>query len=339
MQVGGTYFRSVWMEGLTVCMIDQTLLPFEFRVQRLKDHQSTCDAIRTMVVRGAGAIGAAAGFAMAQAAFEAKKGGYDVFIEQARQRISATRPTARDLFASLEHVHSAALKSPEFALETALQLADLNAEAGRMIGEHGKHLIREGMGVLTHCNAGWLGLVDYGSALAPLYAAHSEGKRFTVFADETRPRSQGARLTAWELHNAGIEHYIIPDNAAAWLMKQGRIGLVITGADRIAANGDTANKIGTLEKALAAKHYGIPFYIAAPTSTIDLDCPDGDAIPIEERDPDEVHFLTGPSKDGEMHTIRLTSPGSPALNPAFDVCPADLITGFITEKGISPLPL
>ncbi|HRY97966.1 MAG TPA: S-methyl-5-thioribose-1-phosphate isomerase [Bacteroidales bacterium] len=334
MEVRGKSYRSVWMEGGTVCMIDQTLLPFAFNIVRCEDHHATCRAIQTMVTRGAGAIGAAAGFAMAQAALAGKEENYEERLVQARDLIASARPTARDLFASLEAVYQAALLSPAAALEKALALADQNAEAGRRIGQHGKHLIREGMGVLTHCNAGWLGLVDHGSALAPLYAAHREGRRFTVFADETRPRSQGARLTAWELEQEGIAHYIIPDNAAAWLMHQGRIGLVITGADRIAANGDTANKIGTLQKAIAAQHYHIPFYIAAPLSTFDPHCPGGDDIPIEARSEEEVHYQTGPDEEGVLRTVRVTSPGSPALNPAFDVTPHQLITGYITEEGI-----
>jgi methylthioribose-1-phosphate isomerase len=323
------------MEGLTVCMIDQTTIPFDFRVLRYSDYRDTYTAIGTMKVRGAGAIGAAAAFAMAQAANEDANGPYETTISLARQQIASARPTARDLFAGLDAVYQEALSSPAAALKAAQRWADNNAEAGRRIGEHGKSLIREGMGILTHCNAGWLALVDFGSALAPIYAAHQEGKRFTVFADETRPRGQGARITAWELEQEGIAHYIIPDNAAAWLMSQGKIDLVITGADRIAANGDTANKIGTLEKALAAKYYGIPFYVAAPLSTFDPHSPTGNDIPIEERPEEEVHYQTGPDEQGVLRTIRITSPGSPALNPAFDVTPSELITGYITEEGIT----
>ncbi|MBE0641109.1 MAG: S-methyl-5-thioribose-1-phosphate isomerase [Bacteroidales bacterium] len=335
MNVKGKHYRSVWMEGLTVCMIDQTTIPFDFRVLRYSDYRDTCTAIRSMKVRGAGAIGAAAAFAMAQAANEHANGPYEATISLARRQIASARPTARDLFAGLDAVYQEALSSPASALKAAQRWADNNEEAGRRIGEHGKSLIREGMGILTHCNAGWLALVDFGSALAPIYAAHQEGKRFTVFADETRPRGQGARITAWELEQEGIAHYIIPDNAAAWLMKQGRIDLVITGADRIAANGDTANKIGTLEKALAAKYYGIPFYVAAPLSTFDPHCPTGNDIPIEERPEEEVHYQTGPDEQGVLRTIRVSSPGSPALNPSFDVTSAELITGYITEEGVT----
>lgn len=335
MKVNGIDYRSVWMEGLSVYLIDQTLLPFHFEVKRMENHYESCDAIRSMMTRGAGAIGALAGFAMAQAAFESRGLSYELLIRQAKERIAATRPTARDLFDSLERVFAAALNSPEEAYQKALDLADANAEAGRKIGQHGKALIRDGMGILTHCNAGWLALVDYGSALAPIYAAADDRKHFTVYVDETRPRAQGARLTAWELNAGGIDHHIIPDNAAAWLMKQGKIDLVITGADRIAVNGDTANKIGTLEKALAAKYFDIPFYVAAPTSTFDTACKSGEDIPIEDRSPDEVMFQEGPDENGILRKIRLTSPGSPVLNPAFDVTPSELITGFITEEGIA----
>jgi S-methyl-5-thioribose-1-phosphate isomerase len=190
------------------------------------------------------------------------------------------------------------------------------------------------MQIETHCNAGWLAFVDYGTALSPIYRSHANGKRVFVYVDETRPRSQGARLTAWELGQAGIDHAIIPDNAGAWLMSLGKIEMVITGADRIAANGDTANKIGTLEKAIAAHAYGIPFYIAAPSSTFDAACQNGSAIPIEERSEDEVLYMDGITSKGVPERILVCSPGSHAMNPSFDVTPAKYITGIITEKGI-----
>ncbi|NLA23774.1 MAG: S-methyl-5-thioribose-1-phosphate isomerase, partial [Bacteroidales bacterium] len=213
-------------------------------------------------------------------------------------------------------------------------VADECAEQGRLIGVHGNKLIENNAGILTHCNAGWLALVDYGSALAPIYEAHRSGKSPKVFVDETRPRSQGAKLTAWELHQEGVEHVVIADNSAAYYMSKGFINICITGADRIARNGDIANKTGTLSRAIAAKYYGIPFYIAAPASTFDRDCKTGNEIIIEQRDQDEVLYQTGPDKIGEMHTIRVVSPGSQALNPAFDVTPTELITAFITEKGV-----
>jgi methylthioribose-1-phosphate isomerase len=213
-------------------------------------------------------------------------------------------------------------------------MADENIAEARKIGEYGSTLIGNGSRILTHCNAGWLAFVDFGSALAPLYVAKREGKDFFVYADETRPRSQGARLTAWELQNEGIPHAIVPDNAGAYLMSRGMIDFVIVGADRITANGDAANKIGTFEKAIVAKEFGIPFYVAAPFSTIDFGLPDGSGIIIEERSDDEVLYGSGPDSDGVIRTIRLASPGSHALNPAFDVTPAKYITAFITEKGM-----
>ncbi|GAB4325040.1 MAG: S-methyl-5-thioribose-1-phosphate isomerase [Bacteroidales bacterium] len=322
------------MEGNEVVMIDQRKLPFSFSLFRSGDYRTTCKAIREMVTRGAGAIGAAAAFAMVQAAMEAEKTNNPGLLLRAREEIRLTRPTAFNLFYNLEKVFAACQKSVDEALTIAQQLADENAEEGRLIGVHGAKLITEGMKIATHCNAGWLGFVDYGSALSPVYTAFRDGKELFVFADETRPRSQGARLTAWELAQEGVPHTIIPDNATAWLMQQGEIEMMITGADRIAANGDTANKIGTLEKAIAAHHFGIPFYVAAPLSTFDLSVSDGSGIPIENRDEREVHYAEGPDDQGFLHTIRLTNPDSQALNPAFDVTPANLITGFITPKGI-----
>jgi S-methyl-5-thioribose-1-phosphate isomerase len=333
MLVKGKEYRTVWIERGSVFMIEQNLLPFEFRIIECRSYKDTCRAIRDMVVRGAGAIGAAAGYAMAQAGMEAASGDEEALL-QARGEIESTRPTARNLFYAVERVFAAAAEAPGKAVTEAMRIADEDAEASRKIGEYGSQLIRDGYGISTHCNAGWLAFVDYGTALSPIYLSYSQGKNILVYVDETRPRGQGARLTAWELNNAGVPHVIIPDNATAWLMMQGKINLVIVGADRIAANGDTANKIGTLEKAIAARHYGIPFYVAAPTSTIDYNCPDGSHITIEERSPDEVLYQEGMTVDGKRERILVCSPGSKALNPAFDVTPANLITGFITEKGI-----
>jgi methylthioribose-1-phosphate isomerase len=336
MKVNGKEYRTIWMERSSVFMIEQNLLPFEFRIAECKTYLDTCHAIRSMMVRGAGAIGAAAGYAMAQAALSLRP----EKLGEARRMIESTRPTARNLFYAVEKVYAAALDSPAGAVEAAYSIANEDAEASRRIGELGNELIPDKAGIGTHCNAGWLAFVDYGTALSPVYHAFLHGKDIFVYADETRPRSQGARLTAWELHQAGIPHAIIPDNAMAWYMAQGRIDLMIVGADRIAANGDTANKIGTLEKAIAAKHFGIPFYVAAPTSTIDRDCPGGQHIIIEERDPDEVLYQDGITLDGRREKVLVCSPGSPALNPAFDVTPANLITAFITEQGIfKPLEL
>ncbi len=342
MKVNGKYFRTIWMDNETgeVSMIDQNALPFSFEIFIAQNYRDTCHAIVTMITRGAGAIGAAAGFAMAQAFIEgsAKMGSesqeFLVFVESSRKEIEATRPTARNLFYATERVYNAGLKSVENAVCEAQRLADQNIADAKQIGEYGSILIQNGSRILTHCNAGWLGFVDYGSALAPLYIAKEQGKEFFVYADETRPRNQGARLTAWELQNEGIPHKIVPDNAGAYLMSQGMIDFVITGADRIASNGDTANKIGTLEKAIVAKEFGIPFYVAVPFSTIDFSLSDGTQIPIEERNEDEVLTYSGPDSEGIMRNIRMASPGSHALNPAFDVTPARYITGFITEKGI-----
>ncbi|MBP6871847.1 MAG: S-methyl-5-thioribose-1-phosphate isomerase [Bacteroidales bacterium] len=334
MLVNGIDYRTIRMEGPSVYMIDQNLLPFEFRIIRTERYTDTCEAIRNMTVRGAGAIGAAAGFAMAQACLEAPASSYAASIEKARIVIESTRPTARNLFYAVERVFKAGMISVDQAIEEAQKIADEDSGASRRIGEFGSELIREGFRIATHCNAGWLAFVDYGTALSPVYHSFKAGKKIFVYADETRPRGQGARLTAWELHNAGIPHAIIPDNATAWYMAQGKIDLVIVGADRIAANGDTANKIGTLEKAIAAKHYGIPFFVAAPASTFDPLCPDGSHIAIEERNPDEVLYQEGLTKDGKRERVLVCSPGSPALNPAFDVTPAGLISGYITEQGV-----
>jgi S-methyl-5-thioribose-1-phosphate isomerase len=346
MNVSGTHYRTIWMEGSSVIMIDQNALPFSFEIFEAKNYKDACHAIVTMITRGAGAIGAAAGFAMAQAFSEGTRGegqgaNYEKytkeqleFFESARKEIEATRPTARNLFYATERVYNAGLKSPEAAVAEAQKLADENVADAKTIGEYGSSLIQNGSRILTHCNAGWLGFVDYGSALAPMYIAKEQGKKFFVYADETRPRNQGARLTAWELQNEGIPHLIVPDNAGAHLMSRGKIDFVITGADRIAANGDAANKIGTFEKAIVAKEFGIPFYIAVPFSTIDFSISDGTQITIEARSEDEVLSYTGPDSAGIMHTIRMASPGSHAMNPAFDVTPARFITGFITEKGI-----
>lgn len=328
MKVGNTHYKTLWMEGSVVYLIDQTLLPFEFKIKACKTSAETCEAIKNMTVRGAGAIGAAAGFAMAQAYIE----GLDP--ELARECIRATRPTARDLFYAVDKVFEAGKLSSGAAFAEAQRLSLANEEAVKKIGTNGAHLIKENTRILTHCNAGWLAFVDYGSALSPIYEAQRLGRKVFVYADETRPRSQGARLTAWELMNENIEHLIVPDNAGAHLMSKGKVDLIIVGADRIAANGDTANKIGTFEKAIVAKQFGIPFYVAAPLSTFDLSAKTGNDIEIEERSPDEVNYQTGPDLHGQMHTIRVSNPDSDAYNPAFDVTPAEFITGIITEKGI-----
>ena len=334
MHVGNKEYRTVWMKGRTVYMIEQNLLPFRFKIFKAKTHLDTAHAIKTMIIRGAGAIGAAAGYAMAQAFLEAEGATFWEYIETARKTIESTRPTAQNLFYAVERVYAAGKKSVKAAVAEAEAVADEDAFASQQIGKYGNTLIKDGFRIETHCNAGWLAFVDYGTALSPIYMAHKEGKKIFVYVDETRPRSQGARLTAWELKNEEVPHVIVPDNAGAHLMSKGLVDMMITGADRIALNGDTANKIGTFEKAIVAKEFGIPFYIAAPTSTFDAACPSGKNIVIEERSMDEVNYAEGPDAKGVLRKIRLSSPGSDALNPAFDVTPAKYITGIITENGI-----
>jgi len=349
MRVHGTPYRTLWLEGSVVRMIDQTLLPFEFRIVSCATHHDTAAAIREMVVRGAPALGAAGAFAMAQAFAEAPPVAAWPYAHEARTRIAATRPTARDLFAGIEHVWSAAEASPrnpaeasprnpaEAALAAAHAFAEASVESCRMLGEHGAALIPQGARVLTHCNAGWLATVDFGSALAPVFSAAAQGRPPFVWVDETRPRGQGARLTAWELANEELAHAVIADNAAAHYMSRGEVDLVIVGADRIAANGDVVNKVGTLAKAVCAREFGIPFYVAAPPSTFDARTADGMSVEIEERGGDEVHYQTGPDDDGAIHRIRVTAPGSPARNPAFDATPARLVTGYVTDRGVLTL--
>jgi methylthioribose-1-phosphate isomerase len=340
MRVNGTPYRTVWMTGGTVHLIDQNRLPFDFRVIQCADHRATAEAIRDMTVRGAPAIGASAGYALAQAFAEAPAGDPWPYARAARAFIEATRPTARDLFHGTEHVWSAteAAAHPAAAVQAALDaaeaLADESVESCRRIGQYGAERIADGARVLTHCNAGWLATVDYGTALAPVYAAVADGKQVHVWVDETRPRAQGARLTAWELAGEGIPHSVIADNAAAFLMSRGEVDLVIVGADRVAANGDVVNKVGTLAKAVCAREFGVPFYVAVPPSTFDAAVPDGGSIIIEERSEDEVHYQTGPDEEGTMRRIRVTSPGCSARNPAFDVTPARLVTAYVTECGV-----
>lgn len=334
MRVGDKSYQTVWIEGTTVCMIEQNLLPFEFKIHECKTYWDTCMAITDMVVRGAGAIGAAAGYAMAQAFLMSKTKTKAISIREARADIEHTRPTAENLFYAVDRVYKAGLISPENALIEAQSVAAKDAEDSKAIGIFGAALIDKKANILTHCNAGWLAFVDYGTALAPIYLAKRQGKKVFVYVDETRPRNQGAKLTAWELYNDEIPHVIIPDNAAASFLAQGKIDMILVGADRIAANGDVANKIGTLEKAVLAKEFNVPFYVAAPTSTFDLDCKNGKDIPIEMRSPDEVLYQTGIDSNGNKVRIMVSSPGSDALNPAFDVTPFKYITGIITEKGI-----
>jgi translation initiation factor eIF-2B subunit alpha/methylthioribose-1-phosphate isomerase len=318
MKVRGKDYRAVWMSGRDVVVINQPLLPHRFALLRLKNHRQTADAIRTMIIRGAGTIGATAAYGMAQAYLEKTD------LDRAYDLLLHTRPTAVDLKHAIDRVRAAA-QTPAEAVAEAERIADEYVERTKLIAQAGLPLIKSGSRVLTHCNAGWLALVDWGSATAPIYLAYRNGRKVFVWVDETRPRCQGATFTSWELLNENVPHKIIADNAAGFYMRRGEVDLCIVGADRIAANGDTANKIGTYEKAVLAKENGVPFYIAAPTSTIDSHCPTGDGIPIEERDEDEVLFLAGQ---------RVAPRGARAANLAFDVTPAKYITGIITERGI-----
>lgn len=334
MIVGDSSYQTVWMEDHAVKMIDQNALPFSFRIHECLSYWDTCMAITDMTVRGAGAIGAAAAFAMAQAFLEAPETDRELFLEDAREEIEGTRPTARNLFFAVEKVFEAGQISAENAKIEAQHIALQDIENCKAIGEYGNKLIKNHARILTHCNAGWLAFVDYGSALSPIYVAKKQGKDVFVYVDETRPRSQGARLTAWELMQEGVPFTIIPDNAAASLMMQQKIDMVIVGADRIARNGDVANKIGTLDRAILAQTFGVPFYVAAPTTTFDMDCKSGKSIIIEERSQDEVLYQDGLDANGNKVKIMVCAPGSTAYNPAFDVTPAKYITGIITEKGI-----
>ena len=340
MEVDGKHYRTVWMDGNTVRMVNQPLLPHRFEIVDCADYRATARAIRQMTTRGAGALGVAAGYAMAQAVSAAPAEGRarSAFLEEARRHILDTRPTAQNLFYCVGRVWEAALDDSgdpaEMARREAELLADEDIAAARSIGEAGAVLLHDGMRVLTHCNAGWLAFADWGTALAPIYRAHRKGVKLFVWVDETRPRLQGARLTAWELAHEGVNHAVIADNAAGYYMARGEVDLVIVGADRIARNGDVANKIGTYEKAVVARENGIPFYVAAPLSTVDWECAAGDGIPIEERGAEEVREVPGVDSSGRIGRVRITAAGSPVRNPAFDVTPAAYITGIITEKGL-----
>jgi len=325
-------YRTVWMEGNEVCMIDQPKLPHMFEIYRSKDHNETTDAIKNMIVRGAPAIGATAAYAMAQAAGKfpgSDAGEFHSFMSKAAEEIKSARPTAYDLFHAVDTMLGNSGSADE-AKDAAQTYADKSAERCKKIGEAGEKLIEANSRILTHCNAGALACVDYGTALSPIRFAKYNKKEPFVFVDETRPRCQGSRLTAWELVQEEIEHAIIVDNAAGHFMQKGEIDLVIVGADRIAKNGDVANKIGTYEKAVLAKENGIPFYVAAPESTFDRSCASGEDIVIEERSGEEVLSMFGENSA----TVRISPLKSKARNPAFDVTPAEYITGIITENGI-----
>ena len=338
--------RTLWREGSTIRLIDQRILPHTFETTSLKDHRETAAAIKDMVMRGAGAIGVAAGYGMAQAALEAKDLSLDEFeayFDAATERLRKTRPTAANLFHAIERCLDAAKRvSVSERVESVIAEADAIAEedlaASKSMGEYGSSLIEDGARILTHCNAGALAFIDYGTALSPIRSAHKQGKSVHVYVDETRPRCQGARLTAWEMEQEGIPYSLIVDNAAGYFMRKGEVDLVIVGADRVAANGDVANKIGTYEKAVIAKENGIPFYVAAPRMTFDLKCEEGDDVEIEERDHDEVRKMWGVDEKGNAMRILISEEKANVRNPAFDVTPSKYVTAFITEEGILEPP-
>ncbi len=309
--------RAVWFADGRVVMIDQRKLPHELTFVSFDDYRDVAEAIRNMTTRGAPSIGATAAYAMCLAALKEEN------LAQAAKDIKAARPTANDLFYAVDRM-AEALAAGEDPVKAADAYAESMVSKCKAIGEYGAPLIKDGFKVMTHCNAGALATVDIGTALAPIRKAWEEGKRFFVYASETRPRLQGMQLTAWELNQEGIDHAIIPDGASGHFIRQG-VDMIIVGADRIAANGDFANKIGTFEKAVLAKEFGVPFYVAAPISTFDFETATGEDIVIENRSEEEVTMVAG---------IRIAPEGSPALNPAFDMTPARYVTGFITEKGI-----
>jgi methylthioribose-1-phosphate isomerase len=340
MLVDGVPHRTVdWQDGHVV-LIDQPLLPHAFRLWRSADPAEVAAAIRDMTVRGAGAIGATGAYGLALAAQNASDATFDAEVSAAYTLLASTRPTAQNLFTGLRRVAGAMqreetpARARAAALAAARAYADEDAAACEAIGTHGAPLLEDGWGVSTHCNAGWLAFVDWGSALAPVFASHRAGKRLRVFVDETRPRGQGARLTAWELAGEGVDHVVLVDSAFGHIAARGEVQAVIVGSDRVAANGDVANKIGTYGHAVIAAHLGIPFYVALPSSTIDPACPDGAGIPIEERSADEVVWTWGEDDDGRFTRVRTTR--STARNPAFDVTPGALVAGLVTEYGVFP---
>jgi len=326
-------------EGDAVVILDQTLLPHRHVTRHLNTLTDAAHAIRAMLVRGAPLIGVTAAYGVALAM---REGAGNEALEHARRTLAATRPTAVNLHWALArmHAHLAALPVAQrrtTAWAQARAIAAEDAEANRRIGGHGLALFdgiaRRPLQLMTHCNAGWLATAAWGTALSPVYAARQAALPLHVYVSETRPRNQGL-LTAWELHEAGIAHTLIADSAAGHLLRQGAVDLVIVGADRIAANGDVANKIGTYLKALAARDNGIPFYVAAPLSTIDMDCADGAQIPIEERDGGELRHVGGLNRDGTPAAVAIAPEATAVANPAFDVTPAALVTGIITEHGV-----
>jgi len=345
LKINGRPYRTIWPVGVdTVEVIDQTRLPHSFETAKLRSVDDAARAIKTMVVRGAPLIGATAAYGIA---LGMRVDSSDDALTRAHDTLLATRPTAVNLRWALTRMCDAVRNRPhgeraELAWREAATICDEDVAVCRSIGDYGLPLIRaaaekkagEPVNVLTHCNAGWLACVDWGTALAPIYRAHDEGIRVHVWADETRPRNQGASLTAYELGAHGVPHTILADNAGGHYMQYGQVDLCIVGTDRVTPNGDAANKIGTYLKALAARDNGVPFYVALPSSTIDWSLASGRDIPIEERSEDEVLKMTGRLASGGVATVEIAAPGSHAANPGFDVTPARLVSGFITERGI-----
>ncbi len=352
MNIKGKNYRTIWLkvqEENTIRIIDQRFLPFQLVFEDIRNPDEMAIAIKDMHLRGAGLIGAAAAYGMYLATLQAPKNeSFDAFVLSSAEKLKATRPTAVNLSQAVDQQVQAIRIASSFdakisaALDTATAIADADADCCRRIGLHGLELIEtlsrkkggKTVNLLTHCNAGWLAFVDYGTATSPIYAAFDKGISLHVWVDETRPRNQGARLTAWELGNHGVPHTVIADNTGGHLMQHGMVDLVIVGSDRTTSNGDVANKIGTYLKALAAKDNGVPFYVALPSSTIDWKLNDGlKEIPIEERGAEEVKYMEGWA-EGDFKTVLLTPEESPAANYGFDVTPARLVTGIITERGI-----
>lgn len=336
MRINGQEYRTVWFEQDRVRMIDQNKIPHEFELQEYSTYLEVARAIREMTVRGAPAIGAAGAFGMALAALAAPDKKFRSYLRAARDELISTRPTAVDLSIGVQYVYETALKfipdlphARQVAVLAAQEFANKSAEDCLKLGRIGAELIKDGARILTHCNAGALATVDYGTALSVIRQAHKQNKNIFVYVSETRPRLQGSRLTAFELEQEGIPHAIIADSATGFYFWKKEIDLVITGADRICLNGDIANKIGTYEKAVLAHVHKVPFYVAAPGSTFDLSCAKGEDIPIESRDEDEIK---------RFDDSYLANPGSPALNPSFDITPAGYITGIITPKGVFSPP-
>ena len=349
MKVGGTFYRSIWRsaDGHAVEIIDQTRLPHAFVTCRLESVAEAVHAIKAMLVRGAPLIGATAAYGIClamrdDASDQSLRGAYDALI--------VTRPTAVNLRWALDEMMAAIGQLPpdrrmQAAWRRAAELCDEDVAINSAIGDHGLGIFRDiwdrkgqqgRLDILTHCNAGWLATVDWGTALAPVYKAHDAGIPVHVWVDETRPRNQGAHLTAWELNSHGVPHTVVVDNVGGHLMQRGMVDLCITGTDRTTKRGDVCNKIGTYLKALAAVDNGVPFYVALPSPTIDWDLEDGADVPIEERDADEVVRVLGRTDNGDVLGVTITPEGSAAANYAFDVTPARLVTGLICERGVCP---